>query len=142
MDQQQPAVGALDPENIFAFHVPNNLAGETVHARPRCFRDRQRWPCDAIQLAQALAAAEAQRARLEQQYELLLGTFQGYIEMRHGIMMSLHELKLELGLAPPSAAPQKGEHFGSHPDCEDNLACSCHASCPHQKPSATPSAPD
>ncbi len=22
-------------------------------------------------------------------------------------------------------------HFGSHPDCADNLACSCHASCPH-----------
>jgi uncharacterized protein (DUF3084 family) len=130
--QQQPAVRAVDVEAILRSR--EQWLGDRHRSNTEAY---ELIAYDLLALAQALAAAEAQidqwkqraaeearrnlrngelreaaeaqRARLEQQYELLLGTFQGYVEMRHGVRMSLHELKLELGLAPPSAAPSGEE---------------------------------
>jgi hypothetical protein len=146
--EREPERGAVDVEAVLSRHAYEVFGGGIKHCRYCCTCDREPervcWPCDAVRLAQQLAAAEAQRARLERAIRELtdaasIHPLPSDLSRQTNAYMRLSQAIANLSrLVPPSAAPQAGEHFGSHPDCADNLACSCHASCPHRQPSAAP----
>jgi hypothetical protein len=115
----QPAVGAVDHFECRFLNYP-----EADHYCGRC---SQRWPCRSA-LEAALAAAEAQRARLERALrEIADGGPQEALGSYLRRIAALMDIAQQ-ALAPPSAAPSVDE-WGSCSVCGIKLYGGSHYHC-------------